>query len=220
MSKCSTLANSYISLVSLRAIHWLPLLLCTIWALSPLGSQAALRFMEVRDRMVTTPASQPVQYIFPATSHSTACSTCESRVNSANSLLLASLLSVVTTGTKPQDSWGNLKIPVLEMLDSSINANDWYTLDPHFGSEYSSLLGIPFNRPTGRGNLTFTLDTWYWNLINPVITTSYQQNAIFQNLSDKYTSFTSRNYLYRFITTTNFSIATNEVLPLVFEQNS
>src|SRR6202044_933668 len=57
LSQSTTLAQTYLAPLSLRSLHWLPMVLCFIWALSPLGSQATLRFLSSQDRNVQSASS-------------------------------------------------------------------------------------------------------------------------------------------------------------------
>jgi hypothetical protein len=145
---------------------WLPLVLVALWAFSPFGSQAMLRFVNVERLAVN--GSTTVQYLYPAGFQSDTNNN-PLALSASNVILSASLLSVGTTYYEPQDVFGNLKIPALESLNTSTESSDWISLSSFDQPSYSSLVGIPVAAPTNQGNLTFTMKSWCWTFGDPII---------------------------------------------------
>ncbi|EON61763.1 hypothetical protein W97_00979 [Coniosporium apollinis CBS 100218] len=64
------------------------------------------------------------------------------------------------------DTWGNVKIPMMESLNTSSTSDGWHAVDAN-SSVYSSLIGIPVSAVADRANTTFSLETSYWALDCP-----------------------------------------------------
>lgn len=184
-----------------------------------------LRFVNVQQLSTTSDSPDPVQYFYPAANEEVGGDD-QPGVNSANAILQASLLSVGTTIYKPQDPFGNLKIPDLQSLGLSEDSRDWIVLPPSNNFSYLSLVGIPFSKPTGTGNLTFTLQSWYWTLDNPIIsqvnTTGMKTTQAFPELpiaGSSWTNHTSIDNFWQFLTPSdrNLTTAPSTSLPLTFE---
>jgi hypothetical protein len=216
---------------SLRSIHWIPLLLGAVWAFSPFGSQAALRFTSVEQRSIPGSVNRPAQYIYPHATGITACGDCEVTVNAANALLSSALLSAEYNQPQPQDAYGNLKIPLLESLHNPTSTSGWMYIDTSANTQYSSLLGIPFVQPTGSGNVTFEVATWYWRLDNPNITAfKYHREANSTSVllplyypvdnSTGYRNITDKNKMWQFAIPVDYNSSTSVSLPLIFEQSN
>lgn len=84
-------------------------------------------------------------------------------------MYLAAFLPIEKTGRAFQDSWGNIKIPLLGDDNSTSSANAWRQVTWQPDLQYSSLIGIPFLLPPGHGNMSFTMESWYWELENPAL---------------------------------------------------
>ncbi|KAF4918108.1 hypothetical protein CGCVW01_v009177 [Colletotrichum viniferum] len=182
---CRTVFSAFTTPMSLRAANRLTPLLMILWALSPLGGQAALRVME----MVPSTAAEPWLFqnleFMSAFRHS-------GPQSSAGFSLLPSIQSafVMALGTpadikaEPQDLFGNIKIPMVEAFqnlhqprgedkkdndeqnDSSQDDNGWFHLDSKSakGPVWSSIAGIPVAAPGGlssKANYSFAFETSY-----------------------------------------------------------
>jgi hypothetical protein len=187
LSKSDGLATIILSIISYRRLHWLPIAMLAIWAFSPLGSQATLRFISIRPSLGT---SIPVQYLYPDATTEMEEADAGILTNVPQTLLLSSMISVSSTGSKPQDTWGNIKIPFYESLNASTKDEQGFVSVPTENVEYTSLIGIPVSLPAGNLNLTFTIQSWYWtfqnsNLTSPLpnIEPSVHSGALLTNLT-------------------------------------
>lgn len=168
-----TVGGTLVTAFSLRMFDYTTLFLVLIWALSPLGGQAALRmlYMEsaVADRFPAT-----VWYrnsdSYPVAVGESAFSRHSGRINA---VYLTSLLAPKTARASNRDTYGNIKIPYIEEheVTGEANAEGWHYV--YSGSEnYSSLIGVPiqFDIPSltpetvvGPDNkATFTIETSYF----------------------------------------------------------
>jgi len=77
-----------------------------------------------------------------------------------NSLFGAAILAPIKDQHMAMDSWGNVKIPVLENLNTTYE-NGWYTVGD--SASYSSLVGVPIAGLTDDGgNTSFTIESCYF----------------------------------------------------------
>jgi hypothetical protein len=84
-------------------------------------------------------------------------STLSESVPVANSLFLGALIASKSTQDLASDSWGNVKIPFLESLDSNpANESGWIPV-PTENVSYSSPLGIIIDEVPTYGNATFEI---------------------------------------------------------------
>jgi hypothetical protein len=125
---------------------------------------AVLRIVSTKHRSAITRLQNPIHYAYPCSSGETVGGDAIGEISDANSITLFSLLSVAITGLKSQDIWENLKVPVLDNLNHSSEADRWLPMDSQNTPKYSSLLGMPFNKLEGGGNSTFLMQSWYWAL--------------------------------------------------------
>lgn len=88
-----------------------------------------------------------------------------------NTLFVSSLLSPLTTRLSPLDTWGNVKIPLIETFESTSNADSegWFTTkDSHL--TYSSLVGVPISNITENFvDYMMDVETQYLHLDCPVV---------------------------------------------------
>ncbi|KAF4877607.1 hypothetical protein CGCSCA1_v003248 [Colletotrichum siamense] len=135
---CRTVFSAFTTPISLRAANRLTPLLIILWALSPLGGQAALRVME----MVPSTATEP--WLFQN---------------------LEFMSAFRHSG--PKDIFGNIKIPMVEAFQSSHPDNDgWYQMDSKSATStvWSSIAGIPVATLGGlspKSNYSFAFETSY-----------------------------------------------------------
>lgn len=132
--------------------------LLSIWTLSPLGSQASLRFVTLVDRdqiafynisylNVTAGYYSPYDYDYS--------------IGLANSLLDSQIMLPEASRSEPQDIYGNLRIPLLEQLQESPSL-EWIDVSKKT-AEYSSILGIPISlNGSDAAHLAFSFNTSYW----------------------------------------------------------
>lgn len=93
----------------------------------------------------------------------------------ATAVFISSLISSPAIKESPRDNWGNLKIPFLDSSTGSVDdrRSEWSDVDwdDHITStRSSSLLGVPVGNIPVEGNTSFNLQTSYFDLDCPVLT--------------------------------------------------
>ena len=149
----------------LRNYTLLGLSIIVLWALSPLGGQAALRVLEISGRGI--PGTLSIYY-FNTTNDSPNLSLFDGASDMVtgdapmSAIYRACLLAPDSVQKSAVDSWSNAKIPVLESLPSySADSNGWLDVST---TEYTSLTGIMLaNVPQGE-NVNLSMETSYFHL--------------------------------------------------------
>ncbi|KAF3070034.1 hypothetical protein CFAM422_006564 [Trichoderma lentiforme] len=169
-----TLGGALLTTYSLQALNIIAAILAIIWAMSPLGSQAALL-------MITTepvPATNYTQLVYfdtiirNASSHSsdtwgsgfTGGDSETEFAASLNGLYNACLLQSNLTRNSNNDLWGNVKIPDIAKSQLTKGDDDWLLVGNASSIVYSSLLGIPISGLQAAFNATFHIETAYLSL--------------------------------------------------------
>jgi hypothetical protein len=146
-----------------------------LWALSPVGGQASLRLLDVRQR--TSVGTRKLWYLskeaayHPASSGSTGWSSEKSTVNALYQALLCAPEAIQNS---PQDMWGNVKVPYLEKLNASVADPDGWIVVPATNVTYSSLLGFPVSSIARDDDdivhsSHYAIETQYFTLDCPVL---------------------------------------------------
>lgn len=137
-----------------------------LWALSPLGGQASLRLM-YRDNQIDH-ASAKLRYLTTGPAAAvfipSTIGTTKGKFSEAGSLYNAALLAPQTDKLGPRDIWGNVKIPSLEALSTSLQDSDgWIDIPSKFASPemYASLVGVPIAGLPKDARSNFTLEYNY-----------------------------------------------------------
>lgn len=167
-----TVFSSITSPISLRAFNSLTPFILALWALSPLGGQAALRVFEVGHSAQEWPFwFLNIHQKLPYVQYQTVMPSAELAISlAAFSTALASPMHLKTAS---QDVFGHVKVPMIEPYLKSISpGNDgWYEVGKANGTTeiiYSSLAGIPTSPSGGfksQANYTFRLQTSYLNTL-------------------------------------------------------
>ncbi|KAK7928266.1 hypothetical protein PG985_005264 [Apiospora marii] len=220
LSRSLALGGTLIAPFQIRLGHWLPVLLVILWAFSPLGSQASLRFISLQTRIAHTPSNSPVVYPFPQATDNSECGNCQADAH--NSMLLAAFLSIPKTGQAFEDSWGNIKIPLLEDGHGRTGINGWETVTWQPDLQYTSLIGVPLLLPPDHGNMTFTLESWYWGLENTTVWEANSTAPLLQGLHEyngttRLHNFTGLNRLWQFAIPSSTNTTSTGPIPLTFE---
>ncbi|KAI0015593.1 hypothetical protein F4780DRAFT_786586 [Xylariomycetidae sp. FL0641] len=145
LAGCSSLTSVVTSQYQMRMVSFLGVLLMLIWALSPVGGQASIRQLSLATRLATEETNYT--YMIPGTSMMDyRISDHASAFANINALLMSSLMSPMSTKESALDTWGNVKIPLIEMYEQAGEPDDdgWYTADAS-NNTYSSLIGIPIS---------------------------------------------------------------------------
>lgn len=158
-----TIVSALTTQYQLRAFNILAAVLIILWALSPLGSQASLR---VGDFQVVTSVSQ---YDYTYLDVRTEFSPFDSgyALDPANALFISSLITPKNMRNSPQDSWGNVRVPMIETLaDTDASSDEWIPFIHSNDSQYAALVGIPVTGPAldNKSTTRFTISTSYWVL--------------------------------------------------------
>ncbi|EPE33299.1 hypothetical protein GLAREA_06311 [Glarea lozoyensis ATCC 20868] len=150
---------------------FLSLGLVGLWLLSPFGSQASLRMLST----ALVSQEQNSNVTFFNTWQPTFAGKTEFESGwfaSFATLFSAAILAPVVVKTGTQDLWGNVKIPLLSSLSNLSPDKDGYHHIPEtFTPTYSSLFGIPTS-DIPVGNITFSIESTYLELVCSNITTS------------------------------------------------
>ncbi|KAK7416466.1 hypothetical protein QQX98_005170 [Neonectria punicea] len=142
-------------------------LLIVVWTLSPLGAQSALRVLSFRpgatlsfQKLSYFNMSTPFPDTFVGASYGTYCAP-------VIALFLSSLGAPDSTKLSSLDTWGNIKVPYLEVLPDykGPTSKDWVSINQHENGTnaptYSSLIGLPMAGIPENDNTTFTIETSY-----------------------------------------------------------
>ncbi|GMG53846.1 unnamed protein product [Aspergillus oryzae var. brunneus] len=153
----STFFNTVITQVSVRSIKPLAFILIILWCISPLGSQSILRMLHTKPTTITRPIDITYGNDTELSTHTFIPSTTFTK---AEAMYQESLLSPDVVKHSPLDIFGRLKIPLVNLRDSS----DWIELDTE-NTDYSSLTGIVIGGvKDANGETEFTMEAPYYNL--------------------------------------------------------
>jgi hypothetical protein len=147
----------------LRIFHrTLPLLLA-LWSLSPLGGQASIRMVSLGE---VTKSTTGVVYmdVGPDSLTSAANDLASLYGEYIKTIFVGALLTPFDTRDDDQDSFGNLKIPLLEAVYSGLleeGSNGWLTPSAGQGFPKSSQIGLTTSAPSIGGNTSLNIETSY-----------------------------------------------------------
>jgi hypothetical protein len=132
----------------LRFLHYALPLLVALWILSPLGGQASLRV--VHTGPVYSNVTSTVSYLESLSPYwmvgVASDSDGELDESTINAIFMGVLIAPKDVKAASQDAYGNIKIPLLEDLQThsdQADADGWYSTKTDTPLVYSSLIGIP-----------------------------------------------------------------------------
>ncbi|KAF2119160.1 hypothetical protein BDV96DRAFT_643306 [Lophiotrema nucula] len=166
------LFSTIVTQLKFRNIGFVGAGLIALWILSPLGGQASLRVLDsgvVRAFRYRTLYSMDRNASYMLEDVSMAGPQSGDAQFVTNSLFVAALASTQDIQQSGMDSWGNLKIPMLERLSVVQDEADWRSIDGSTNVTYSSLMGIPISAISPTFNTSFNMESWYWNLECPAL---------------------------------------------------
>ncbi|KAF4951607.1 hypothetical protein FGADI_7382 [Fusarium gaditjirri] len=168
LSSSTTLIGAIVTQIQLRNLNLVAIALIVLWALSPVGGQASLRILRVGTRITKT--NHQFHALDPESAWEAGSST--SYPILAHALFTSSLITTKKLYNKPQDSWGNLRIPMVEAFDD-YQSHAWIKI-PDNATEviFSSLIGVPVNPGLPSEPTILTLNTSYMYLDCPTFNTS------------------------------------------------
>ncbi|EXF80137.1 hypothetical protein CFIO01_09109 [Colletotrichum fioriniae PJ7] len=160
----TTFTGTITTMIELQRFGVVPAFLVIIWILSPLGGQAAFRVLTPRHEEISS--NSTLLYLdnevpFPSRYRKHAKAGQQTIVNT---LFLGSLAAPDAVKSSKVDTWGNVKIPMIEYLTNhyKLNEDGWIDLEKYEDEiVYSSLLGIPVANVSQRHRSSFTLKTSY-----------------------------------------------------------
>ncbi|KAF2811718.1 uncharacterized protein BDZ99DRAFT_560049 [Mytilinidion resinicola] len=158
-----------------RNIGLLGALLLLLWSLSPIGGQASLRVLDFGTSTSTYP--QTIQFLDRNSSFNPRDygdhrleADGQTSIATMDALYVSALLSPLTTRTSPVDTWGNVKIPMLEHLSNlTKDAEGWQQVGTEDQTVFSSLIGVPQTAVPLDHQTTFSMETSYFALDCPVL---------------------------------------------------
>jgi len=143
----------------LRSFNLVAVFLVFFWALSPIGGQGTLRLVSVQNRGTTHGA--PIFYV--NTSEASVMKQHTGyHITSAMAVYVSSIIAPNSTQMSPRDTWGNVKIPLIQGLGRE-DTSGWISV-PNGNVTYSSLVGIPIANLATHGNSSFVLSSSYFTL--------------------------------------------------------
>ncbi|KAF2268966.1 hypothetical protein CC78DRAFT_565078 [Lojkania enalia] len=166
------LFSTIITQLKFRNVGFVGAALITLWILSPIGGQASLRILDFSSITYSRPrilfsmdrnaTYQPSEEILLGVDEGM------SRYISS-SLFVSAMASTKDVQQSGMDSWGNLKIPMLERLPFIPDSDGWTTIDRSLNVTYSSLIGVPVSNISADRSTTFSLESWYWTFDCPIL---------------------------------------------------
>ncbi|KIW29290.1 uncharacterized protein PV07_05115 [Cladophialophora immunda] len=180
----TSLTSTVTSQLKLRIASFLGVALIAIWSLSPVGGQASFRQMTIGSNISSQP-SEFTYMVYGGTFDQFDDSDRVSYYAIVNTLFVASIISPESTKSSPRDTWGNVKIPMIEHYENSSTIDDdgWFiTLDGE-QSTYSSIVGIPIAGvdSTDFINYATNIETAYFRLDCPVVNGTWKTNLPVNN---------------------------------------
>ncbi|KAH7406100.1 hypothetical protein DE146DRAFT_754085 [Phaeosphaeria sp. MPI-PUGE-AT-0046c] len=158
--------GTFESQVLMRRLTIVGVNLLFLWAMSPLGGQASLRLLEVTTS--TAQSFTPLRYLSTGPGSTVWAMTSGTYVESdggltqVEGLYAAALLGSKQAKEGPEDTWGNVKIPYINITSQSSNGPELWTNVTHdlrSPEDYFSLVGIPVVGRPIRQDGTFNLET-------------------------------------------------------------
>ncbi|KAL8376875.1 hypothetical protein RB595_007823 [Gaeumannomyces hyphopodioides] len=156
-----TVTSAIITQVKLQSFNLLAIGIILLWALSPVGSQAALRIAAIVP--VVNNVGFNLTYLDVRNQF-------DSRLAGVSRSLTTGLFTtsiLMSQSEEGWDAWGNTKIPMIESLEGSTPSLEWISTEGRNVS-YASLIGIPaminstLAAAEGTTDVSFSLDTSYW----------------------------------------------------------
>ncbi|KAJ8108731.1 hypothetical protein ONZ43_g6336 [Nemania bipapillata] len=175
-----TISRAFTTQIKLRGLNLLGLSIVGLWSLSPVGSQASLRLISLEADLTSSQTPLKCMPTFIEYQYGNAEGISEAITKIAGPTI-ASLLAGSLLGSRSQDLWGNIRLPVVEQIDNK-QATGWMTVAEPNNLTYSSLVGIPVSIIPSVGNTSFTLPGSYLSFSCPTFGPSQQY---------EYTNFTS-----------------------------
>jgi hypothetical protein len=153
----------------LRRIDFLGVTILAAWLLSPLGGQASLRLLSTQPFTVAINATVKYISIEGFQNYTLLDYHLEEYYWSRYApLYMTALQTSPQNFDKPTDFFGNVKIPNLNSLSTAVSttelSRDWRSVGKDSTIAYTSLLGVPVVDVPRIGNISFQLESSYWEV--------------------------------------------------------
>lgn len=161
----SSVFGAFSTQVLMGSFNALAIGLFILWALSPLGGQSSLHIIRTLPSVAVTPKdifTFNTEIASPFESIRLPLSWLGPQLNG---LYVTSLMAPPDVKRSPVDTWGNLKVPLMSQLAPNHTANEtgWYNFGFTDDIPYSSLIGIPVGGLPHIGNITFNVESSYFD---------------------------------------------------------
>lgn len=141
-----------------------------LWAFSPLGCQAYLRILRTEYNNINSTTEFAYLNMTQQLSGFQAAYSPSDSQYAINALYTGCLIGTESTKNGTEDSWGNVKIPMIETLDAYMASDGWMSVPRGVGAvTYNSLLGIPVSGLPIDKYSSFNLEAYYHHLQYPSI---------------------------------------------------
>jgi hypothetical protein len=161
----TTLGGTLITTFNIRSFGTLGLVLTVLWSLSPLGSQASIRFISANP--VSAMSTVDVEYLDTNSTYDS------EKVSNGGVIFLASLLGSEFVNVSWQDAWKNVRIPMININTTASDCDGWIPIGSPGEHPLASLIGLPTSRKGQLQNAAFTIESSYWDLTDLNYTTSH-----------------------------------------------
>jgi hypothetical protein len=169
----------------LRRINLLGLAIITAWVLSPLGGQSSLRLLSTRPFPIVIDATIQYQSVEGFGKRTLFDYDMDENLWSFYAApFTTALQTAFKYASEPRDLFGNPRIPDINSVAwenmYSQNASDSHAVQDTSNLTYTSLFGVPVVDIPTFGNVTFTLESSYWEINCDPFTpdTSFRQSTI------------------------------------------
>ncbi|KAJ8118309.1 hypothetical protein OPT61_g697 [Boeremia exigua] len=153
--------------IGLRQVDLLGVAIITAWLLSPLAGQASLRLLSTtlsESAIETTVHYHKIESFGKSTMIDYHME--EYYWSSYAPLYMTTLQFARQTFNESRDSFGNVRIPDIRSLGADTKASphsyDWFPVSDSDSHSYTSLFGNPVVGIPSSGNVTFTIESNYW----------------------------------------------------------
>jgi hypothetical protein len=176
-------------MVMLKRYGSLSVIIVLLWCLSPLGGQSSLRILSSTSLSLPLPSN--VTYFNVDTNQMPPIYLADFYLQaSMTGTFQASLLASEDVKKSPVDAWGNVKVPMLDVLSPwspDDPSNPWISTDADTSNRYyTALTGLILSGVPSVGHTRFTIETSYLQLQCPERTSLITTNPPYPYLNGTY----------------------------------
>lgn len=171
-----TVFDAVVLQVSAGALSLPTILMGLLWTMSPVGGQASLRILYRTNQTSTSPATIRYMdtgplgllhtYVALVENYDMMSPNQTKMPFSMTGSFAAALMQDIETKSGPRDSWGNPKIPRIDMLNrSAADMNGWIDVSQDLSVEsFTSLFGLSLLGVPDQGTVEFRIESAYVEL--------------------------------------------------------